>query len=201
MAPAVGAESPLPDPHVLDAGPTSVPEATPTRPDAGEACRELDATASALCQIVGQMIADLGPDSAIAPVLTEDLASIDLALQAPGLRADIAACRWTAARPLLDSVIADLQRIRTLARIESERMLAVLPREPRLPETYEDACEVLGVSAASEIKVIKKVVDALRLTWHPDLSPDETERAQRESRIKQINVAWDLVQARARASA
>ncbi|HRD76952.1 MAG TPA: J domain-containing protein [Hyphomicrobiaceae bacterium] len=174
--------------------PATDTEALPTPDgDAGEACRELDATAAALSQIVGQMVADLGSDGELAAVLKEDLQGIDAELAAPKLRADIAAKRWSAARVPLDAIIADLQRIRTLARIESERRIAAMPREPQLPVTRAEACEALGVNPQSDMKAIKKVVDALRLTWHPDLAVDDAERRSREDRMKQINAAWDVL--------
>ncbi len=41
---------------------------------------------------------------------------------------------------------------------------------------------------------MKKIVDGLRLSWHPDLAKDEADRQLREYRLKQINAAWDLIQ-------
>ena len=32
------------------------------------------------------------------------------------------------------------------------------------------------------------------MSWHPDLAKDETDRALRELRSKQINAAWELLQ-------
>jgi curved DNA-binding protein CbpA len=39
------------------------------------------------------------------------------------------------------------------------------------------------------------VVDGLRQSWHPDHAKDEPDRQRREERIKQINIAWDLIEA------
>jgi len=33
----------------------------------------------------------------------------------------------------------------------------------------------------------------LRQSWHPDHARSETDRLHREARVRQINVAWDLV--------
>ena len=41
---------------------------------------------------------------------------------------------------------------------------------------------------------LKKIVDGLRQSWHPDLARDDADRALRELRSKQINAAWDLLQ-------
>lgn len=59
--------------------------------------------------------------------------------------------------------------------------------------TRLDAFAFLGVNATSSEIVLRKTVNALRLCWHPDLATDENDRHLREARIKQINVAWDLI--------
>jgi hypothetical protein len=65
-----------------------------------------------------------------------------------------------------------------------------------MPRTRSEAVEVLGMGVmpgASEA-AMKKIVDGLRLSWHPDLAQDETDRQLRELRTKQINAAWDIIQ-------
>ncbi len=52
----------------------------------------------------------------------------------------------------------------------------------------------MGVSPDASETAMKKVVDGLRLSWHPDLAKDEVDRQLREFRVKQINTAWDLIQ-------
>jgi DnaJ-class molecular chaperone len=52
----------------------------------------------------------------------------------------------------------------------------------------------VGVSPNATETAMKKVVDGLRLSWHPDLAKDEADRQLREFRLKQINAAWDLIQ-------
>jgi hypothetical protein len=65
----------------------------------------------------------------------------------------------------------------------------------RMPCTRAEALEVLGmgVTASANHAAIKKIVDGLRLSWHPDHAKDEADRAVRELRSKQINAAWDLL--------
>jgi hypothetical protein len=65
--------------------------------------------------------------------------------------------------------------------------------EPRMPQTYEEALEVLGASPDASLEAIKKIVDGLRQSWHPDLAKSAEDRTHREMRARQINVAWDLV--------
>ena len=70
----------------------------------------------------------------------------------------------------------------------------------RLPETSTEALTLLGVAPDASAEVIKRVVDGLRQSWHPDLARNELDRIVREKRMKQINVAWDLVSARSEAA-
>lgn len=44
--------------------------------------------------------------------------------------------------------------------------------------------------------MIKKIVDGLRQSWHPDLAKSEDDRLYREQRVTQINVAWDILSGR-----
>jgi hypothetical protein len=64
-----------------------------------------------------------------------------------------------------------------------------------VPRTRSDALRVLGmgVTADANLAAIKKIVDGLRQTWHPDLAHDDADREVREQRMKQINVAWDIL--------
>jgi hypothetical protein len=65
----------------------------------------------------------------------------------------------------------------------------------RMPQTRAEAMQILGVGVtptASEA-AIKKIVDGLRQSWHPDHAKDEADRAMRELRSKQINAAWELL--------
>jgi hypothetical protein len=65
-----------------------------------------------------------------------------------------------------------------------------------VPTTYTQALDILGASPDSSVAAIKKIVDGLRQSWHPDLARSEADRAHRERRVQQINVAWDLVSQR-----
>jgi hypothetical protein len=59
--------------------------------------------------------------------------------------------------------------------------------------TPVEAYAFLGLNATSSEALLKKTVNALRLCWHPDLATDDEDRRLRETRTKQINVAWDLI--------
>ncbi len=64
-----------------------------------------------------------------------------------------------------------------------------------MPRTRAEALEVLGMGIAPDVNeaAIKKIIDGLRLSWHPDHARDPEDRAMRELRLKQINAAWDII--------
>jgi MYXO-CTERM domain-containing protein len=66
----------------------------------------------------------------------------------------------------------------------------------RIPQTRAEALQMLGMGVSRDATetAMKKIVDGLRLSWHPDLAKDEADRQLREYRVKQINAAWDLIQ-------
>ena len=65
-----------------------------------------------------------------------------------------------------------------------------------MPQSSAEAYRVLGINSDAAPQVAKKLVDALRMSWHPDHARDEHDRLGREQRMKQINAAWDLIKAR-----
>ncbi len=68
------------------------------------------------------------------------------------------------------------------------------PRDAR--DARRRRSQVLGASPDASIDVIKKIVDGLRQSWHPDLAKSDDDRLYREQRVKQINVAWDILSGR-----
>lgn len=73
--------------------------------------------------------------------------------------------------------------------------------EIRMPATLSDALQVLGASADAGPSVLKKIVEGLRQSWHPDLARSDEDRGYREQRMAQINVAWDIIEASLRPAA
>ena len=94
--------------------------------------------------------------------------------------------------PHYRALVRELERIRRIA--ESAAASLSGGRSPAaLPSTMSEAYDVLGVNADVSEDVVKKIVDALRMSWHPDHARDEEDRRAREERIRRINVAWDLI--------
>ena len=65
-----------------------------------------------------------------------------------------------------------------------------------VPASYDEALNLLGAGPDASLPAIKKIVDGLRQSWHPDHATSESDRLYRERRLRQINVAWDLVSKR-----
>lgn len=68
-----------------------------------------------------------------------------------------------------------------------------------LPATMREALDVLGVDPGASRDAMKTTVTRLRRALHPDHAIDEEDRRLRERRLKQINVAWDIVSGKRRA--
>jgi len=90
------------------------------------------------------------------------------------------------------ALVRELERIRRIVD-SAVASLSGSKRSATLPRTASEAYEVLGVNAEVSAGVLKKIVDALRMSWHPDHARDADDRVLREDRIRQINIAWDLI--------
>ncbi len=90
------------------------------------------------------------------------------------------------------ALVRELERVRRIVD-SAVASLSGSKRSATLPRTASEAYEVLGVNAEVSAGVLKKIVDALRMSWHPDHARDADDRVLREDRIRQINIAWDLI--------
>jgi hypothetical protein len=101
--------------------------------------------------------------------------------------------------PHYRALVRELERIRRIAESAAASLSGGRP-STALPRTTSEAYDVLGVNAGVSEGVLKKIVDALRMSWHPDHARDEEDRIVREERIRQINIAWDLITAKREAA-
>ena len=62
-----------------------------------------------------------------------------------------------------------------------------------LPKSRAEALRMLGAAPDAGKDTLKRLVKRLRQTWHPDRAKHEDDRRLREIRLKQINVAWDIL--------
>lgn len=100
--------------------------------------------------------------------------------------------------PAYRVLMRDLERIRRIGASAQESVpMTATPRitlaSSRMPSTRQEAFEILGLNPNVGDATVKKCVDALRMSWHPDLAQDAADLAAREERIKQINVAAELI--------
>ena len=51
----------------------------------------------------------------------------------------------------------------------------------------------MGVTPDATEVAVKRIVDGLRLSWHPDHAKGPEDRQIRELRLKQINAAWEII--------
>jgi hypothetical protein len=63
----------------------------------------------------------------------------------------------------------------------------------QLPTTRAEALEFINVGPDAKEGAIKKIIDGLRQSWHPDHANSEPDRRLREMRLKQINAAWEII--------
>lgn len=95
-------------------------------------------------------------------------------------------------RQRLQAGIRELHRVIKITEGATASFSSGAPR-PTLPTTRDEAYALLGVNDSVSEPTLKKLIDALRMSWHPDHARDDADRVLREERIKQINVAWELV--------
>ncbi|WP_245280087.1 J domain-containing protein [Hyphomicrobium sp. 99] len=106
-------------------------------------------------------------------------------------------------RSAVRAITRDLDRIARIAQgavpVSHEESAAAA--EPDAPSTTFEAYRILGLNPDAPDAAVKKIVDALRMSWHPDHARDEADRRYREQRIKQVNAAWDILKVRTAAAA
>lgn len=99
---------------------------------------------------------------------------------------------WPRHRARLTAHLQELMRLNDIVD-GATRSLVRMETEAGAPGDKREAYALLGVNPEVSDRVLKKLVEALRAAWHPDLAKDDEDRRLREERIKQINVAWDLI--------
>jgi hypothetical protein len=99
---------------------------------------------------------------------------------------------WNQIKTQLTLSLEGTQRIIGIAEA-ARTSFSAHPAALEVITTRLEAYAFLGVNASASETALKKAVNALRQCWHPDLATDEEDRRLREIRIKQINMAWDLI--------
>lgn len=171
-----------------------------TEPANAALCSELIARAVNAHRGVREALS-LVADPAVKKVLAADLAEIQSTLMSDRLTEQVAAETWEPVRRTIEGALADLARIARRAddaavvRNPAADGSAATARDAA-PASAAEAYEVLGINPNASRTIVKKIVDGLRQSWHPDHARDEADRRLREDRMKQINTAWDIIAAR-----
>jgi hypothetical protein len=97
---------------------------------------------------------------------------------------------------IIRNLLRDLDRIGRISQSAGDGASGESASASGIPQSIAEAYRVLGMNSEAAPAVAKKLVDALRLSWHPDHARDELDRRRREDRMKQINAAWDLIKDR-----
>ncbi len=124
--------------------------------------------------------------------LLDELDRIKLGLQSELLSSLLLDRKWDDAREILGLMAQELGNLRATAE-GGARPTAAAADDGRPPETLDEAHRVLNVTKDTNKLVVKKLVDALRMSWHPDHVTDAAEKQKRTAKMQQINVAWDFI--------
>lgn len=146
---------------------------------------------------IAALLASLAPSSPLRQVLSKELRAAERRLSALAAEDATSPASAKRHRARVQSAVHDVNRLRDIA-TGAQQSLEHATHQPAVetPSDRASAFAVLGVTPDADAGTLKKLVDALRRAWHPDLARDEQDRLRREERIKQINVAWDLIQGR-----
>ena len=156
-------------------------------------CSELCKTAHTMLRQIETNVDNLQNVAPLRRVLQREMQHLEQFLAAVMTATPIEAEEWRRTRNRLQRIVKELHRLKDIVD-GAYRCLSGIGfsgREP--PRDKHEAYEMLGVNADISPKTLKKLVDALRACWHPDLAKDESDRLVREERMKRINIAWDIL--------
>ena len=159
-----------------------------------EACHELMKQIASELMRATSAVNSLQDAPALRNALYRELNSIRQSLGFAPQAQDISVEKkdWYRIKLQLSTSLQATQRITEIA-AAARASFSSQPAALQDVTTRVEAYAFLGLNATSSEMVLRKTVNALRLCWHPDLATDEEDRRLREMRIKQINVAWDLI--------
>jgi len=157
------------------------------------AARDLDRMAGELIDRIEMQAARLSNAQPLRRVLLRETHRQRRRLEAARAVAPITQDGWPRYRSRFQAMIQDIVRLRDIVDGAEKSVAGGLEIEVPAPADKPEAYALLGVNPDVSERVLKKLVEALRACWHPDLARTEADRAAREIRIKNINVAWDLI--------
>jgi hypothetical protein len=170
---------------------------TPPPPDIADRSSAVTRTAPGSATIAVNLIAAVGNNPTSVAVAMAGLVMLVLAAFAFVRQREQTHLSNTATRDLATLSLDGGHLVVTEHSRPANVGVAPLPPDigDAIPRTLNEALHILGmgVTAAAGEVAIKKVVDGLRLSWHPDYAVSSADRKLRELRTKQINAAWDII--------
>lgn len=156
-------------------------------------CGELCRTAHTMLQQIDARVDELHGVAPLRRVLQREMRNLEQFLTAVMTASPREPEEWRRMRNRLQRIVKELHRLRDIVEGAYRSLSAggFTSREP--PRDKYEAYEALGVNPDVSPRTLKKLVDALRACWHPDLAKDERDRQAREERMKRINIAWDII--------
>jgi hypothetical protein len=158
-------------------------------------CGELCTTAHTLLKQIDQRVDELQGVAPLRRVLQREMRHLEQFLAAVTTASPAEPEEWRRMRNRLQRIVKELLRLKDIVE-GAYRSLSSAAFQKGEPRDRHEAYEVLGVNPDVSPKTLKKLVDALRACWHPDLAKDDADRAVREERMKRINIAWDIITAK-----
>ena len=155
-------------------------------------CGELCRSANTMLRQIDTNIDKLTSVAPLRRVLQREMRHLEQFLTAVVAANPAEPEEWRRMRNRLQRIVKELHRLTDIVDGAYHSLSAGFAgREP--PRDRNEARELLGVNSDVDPKTLKKLVDALRACWHPDLAKDEPDRLAREERMKRINIAWDIL--------
>jgi hypothetical protein len=169
------------------------PSSTALAPQDAQMCGELCTTAHNLLRQIDTTVDELKGVAPLRRVLQREMRHLQQFLTAVTAASPAEAEEWRRMRNRLQRIVKEMMRLKEIVDGAQRSLSAPSGVGMREPRDRQEAYDVLGVHSEVSPKILKKLVEALRACWHPDLAKDESDRQVREERMKRINIAWDII--------
>ena len=118
-----------------------------------------------------------------AVAVKEETERVAEAIQSRRLAQALEAGQWSDATLVIETIRPDLDKLST-----------ALGADSAMPQSVEEAYQVLNVRDDTPLESIKAIVNSYWRIWHSDLARTEAERALFTLKMQKFNVAWGLIQ-------